>query len=53
MAGVGLFPYVSYNECQGLACILVSYTECQGLACVLMCLTLSVKGWPVFLCVLH
>ena len=40
MAGVGLFPCVSY-------------TECQGLLCNILCLTLSVNGWPVFLCDLH
>ena len=40
MAGVGLFPYVSY-------------TEYQGLACILVCLTLSVNGRRVLLCLLH
>ena len=40
MAGVGLVPCVSY-------------TECQELLCDILCLTLSVKDWPVFLYVLH
>ena len=31
----------------------MSYTERQGLACILVCLTLSVKGWSVLLCLLH